>query len=243
MGRPYVPANLQCVVPPIEPVKSRWVFPPPERANADGFLGFGADLEPGTLLAAYRSGIFPMPLGRRKPMAWWSPDPRGVLPLERLRMSRSLRTSMRRFTVRVDTAFSTVVRACATQRRPGGWITPQVLDAYVRLHELGWAHSIEVYASDGRLAGGLYGVAVGGLFAGESMFHASQPFGRDASKVALVHLVSLLQADDVAGRLLDVQWATPHLASLGVVEVSRREYLRRLEAALALPLPPALADP
>jgi leucyl/phenylalanyl-tRNA--protein transferase len=243
MGRPYVAANLQCVAPPVEPMKSRWVFPSPERANADGFLGFGADLEPGTLLAAYSSGIFPMPLGRRKPMAWWSPDPRGVLPLDRLRVSRSLRTSMRRFTVRVDTAFASVVRACAAQRRPGGWITPAMVDAYVRLHVLGWAHSVEAYTPDGRLAGGLYGVSIGGLFAGESMFHARQPYGRDASKVALVHLVSLLREVGVAGRLLDVQWATPHLVSLGVVEVSRREYLRRLEVALALPLPPAFADP
>jgi leucyl/phenylalanyl-tRNA---protein transferase len=243
MGRPYVPANLHCVAPPVEPVMSRWVFPSPDRANADGFVGFGADLEPGTVLAAYRSGIFPMPLGRRKPMAWWSPDPRGVLPLDRLRVSRSLRMSARRFTVHVDTAFAAVVRACAEQRRPGGWITPHMVGAYVRLHALGWAHSVEAYTTDGRLAGGLYGVTIGGLFAGESMFHVPQPFGRDASKVALVHLVSLLRADGVPGRLLDVQWVTPHLSSLGVVEVSRREYLRRLEVALALPLPPAFADP
>jgi leucyl/phenylalanyl-tRNA---protein transferase len=243
MGRPYVAATLQCVAPPVEPLKSQWAFPSPDRASADGFVGFGADLEAGTLLTAYRSGIFPMPLGRRRPMAWWSPDPRGVLPLERLRVSRSLRMSSRRFTVRVNTAFAAVVRACADRRRPGGWITPQMVDAYVRLHALGWAHSVEAYTADGRLAGGLYGVAIGGLFAGESMFHVRESYGRDASKVALAHLVSLLRADALPGRLLDVQWATPHLVSLGAVEVSRQEYLRRLDAALMLPLPSAFADP
>lgn len=176
----------------------------------------GADLEPGTVLAAYRTGLFPMPVGDR--LGWWSPDPRGVLPLEGLRVSRSLRRSCRRFEVRVDHAFDQVIAACAEETRPHGWITPEVLDAYVRLHELGWTHSVETWC-EGRLVGGLYGVAVGGLFAGESMFHRE----RDASKVALVALVSLLREHGFV--LLDVQWQTEHLASLGVVAVPRERYL------------------
>ena len=228
-------------MPPVEPPPTPWAFPPAGSADVDGFVGLGADLEPGTLLAAYRSGIFPMPLSRRKPMAWWSPDPRGVLPLDALRLSRSLRQSTRRFQVRIDTAFDDVVRACADPGRSGGWISDGIRMAYGRLHRLGWAHSVEAWTPDGRLAGGLYGVVIGGLFAGESMFHISSSWGRDASKVALVRLVDLLCADGVAGRLLDVQWTTPHLESLGVVEMPRVDYLQTLEKALALPPPPAFA--
>ena len=202
-----------------------------DRADADGFLAVGADLEPGTLLAAYAAGVFPMPVGRRGRLGWWSPDPRGVIPLDGLRVSRSLRASCRRFEIRVDTAFSGVVRECAHPSRPGGWITRDVRRAYERLHALGWAHSVEAWSADGRLAGGLYGVSIGGLFAGESMFHVD----RDASKVALVALVDMLR--DAWPRVLDVQWRTDHLASLGAVEISRAEYLRRLTAALEAPLP------
>lgn len=222
----------------MEPPPTPWAFPPAGSADVDGFVGLGADLEPGTLLAAYRSGIFPMPLSRRKPMAWWSPDPRGVLPLGGLRLTRSLRQSTRRFEVRVDTAFDDVVRACADPGRSGGWISDGIRTAYGRLHRLGWAHSVEAWTPDGRLAGGLYGVVIGGLFAGESMYHVSASWGRDASKVALVRLVDLLCADGVTGRLLDVQWATPHLESLGVLEMPRVDYLQTLESALALPPPP-----
>lgn len=192
----------------------------------------GADLAPGTLLAAYRSGVFPMPIRNGGPIAWWSPDPRAVIELGDLKVSRSLRRSCRRYEIRVDTAFDQVIEHCADPRRPHGWIDEQILDAYRRLHRLGWAHSVEAWDEDG-LAGGLYGVCVGGLFAGESMFHLK----RDASKVALVGLVSLL--DDGSGRLLDVQWLTDHLRSLGATEVPRAEYLRRLEVALALPQPEA----
>jgi leucyl/phenylalanyl-tRNA--protein transferase len=159
-----------------------------------------------------------------------------VLPLDDLRVSRSLRRSARDLEVRVDTAFAEVVAACADPRREQGWIDDGIAAAYQRLHELGWAHSVEAWR-EGRLVGGLYGVAVGGLFAGESMFHRE----RDASKVALVGLVDLLHDDDAADRVLDVQWQTPHLASLGVVEVDRADYLGRLPAALTLPLPAALA--
>ncbi len=136
-----------------------------------------------------------------------------------------------------DQAFADVVRECSDPRRAHGWITPDMALAYSRLHRLGWAHSVEVWTPDGRLGGGLYGVAIGGLFAGESMFSLQ----RDASKVALVHLVSLLRADRRQERLVDVQWATPHLQSLGARAVPRAEYLRRLGQALDLPLPAGLA--
>jgi leucyl/phenylalanyl-tRNA--protein transferase len=216
---------------PVEPPPSQWELPEPSTADEHGVVGVGADLEPGTLLAAYRRGLFPMPLRRHGPMAWWSPDPRGILPLDGLRVTRSLRRSCARYEIRVDTAFTHVLGACGSPHRPGGWISPEVRAAYTELHRLGWAHSIEAWDDEG-LAGGLYGVAIGGLFAGESMFHRR----RDASKVALVGLVDLLR-DGVAGRLLDVQWTTDHLASLGAVDVGRADYLARLAVAVALPLP------
>jgi leucyl/phenylalanyl-tRNA--protein transferase len=219
---------------PVEPPPSVWDFPPATTADADGVVGLGADLEPGTLLAAYRSGIFPMPLHRHGPMAWWSPDPRGIIPMERVPVSRSLRRSRRRFEVRVDTAFDVVTAACADPSRQHGWITEEIRDAYARLHDLGWAHSVETWTEDGELVGGLYGLAIGGLFAGESMFHHQT----DASKVALVELVERLAETGAAGRLLDVQWATPHLESLGAVAIPARRYLEALDRALALPLPP-----
>lgn len=227
---------------PVEPPPNRWVLPSPSRPLVGEVVGVGADLEPGTVLAAYRAGLFPMRLeGLEGPLAWWSPDPRGVLPLDGLRVTRSLRQSCRRYEVRVDTAFPAVVAACAGgpggTEREGAWIDAQVTQAYTELHRLGWAHSVEAWSADGELVGGLYGVAVGGLFAGESMFHRA----RDASKVALVGLVDLLR-DGVPGRLLDVQWATAHLASLGVVELSRRRYLKALRVALELPLPAAFDD-
>jgi leucyl/phenylalanyl-tRNA--protein transferase len=214
-------------------------MPEPGGAGTGEVAGVGADLEPGTLLAAYRAGLFPMrlPGGR---LAWWSPDPRGVLPLDGLHVSRSLARSCRRYTTTVDVAFVDVVRGCADPRRPGGWIDESFVEAYRALHDLGWAHSVEVWDDAGpgpaALVGGLYGVAVGGVFAAESKFHRA----RDASKVALVALVELLRAGGAS--LLDVQWSTPHLASLGVVEVTREEYGARLSSALALPLPAAFAE-
>ena len=229
----------------IEPPPSRWAFPndPVEVAVAAGdteVFGIGADLEPGTVLAAYRAGLFPMP-ARRRVMAWWSPNPRGIVPLESggLRVSRSLRKSCARFEIRVDTAFDTVINACADDRRPGAWIDRDIRACYRRLHELGWVHSVEAWDQRGELAGGLYGVAVGGLFAGESMFHW-QP---DASKVALIGLVDLLRSAGRPGRLLDVQWATPHLRSLGAIEVSRLRYHELLRDALTLPQPAAFLTP
>jgi leucyl/phenylalanyl-tRNA--protein transferase len=197
----------------------------------------GGDLEPSTLLAAYRRGLFPMPAElESEEICWWSPVRRGILPLDGLVVSRSLRASCRRYDVTVDAAFGDVVAACADPGREARWINDAVVAGYTRLHDLGWAHSVEV-RRDGELVGGLYGVAIGGLFAGESMFSRAT----DASKVALVHLVELLR-DEYAGlRLLDTQWQTPHLASLGVVEIPRAEYLRRLEVALEVPLPAAFS--
>ena len=193
----------------------------------------GGDLRPDTLLAAYRAGVFPMPVAEARGMVWWSPDPRAVLPTERFSPSRSLRRSIRRYGTTIDKSFREVVEGCADPARPHGWITPAISDAYTRLHERGWAHSVEVWQG-GELVGGLYGVSIGALFAGESMFHRA----RDASKVALARLVGLLAPHDEA--VLDVQWATPHLVSLGAVEIARDEYLRRVRIAVEAtgPFPP-----
>lgn len=194
-------------------------------------MAVGADLEPGTILAAYRSGMFPMGLDGEPGSAigWWSPEPRGILPLDRFRMSRSLRRSRRRYDVTVDADFEGVIRGCSDRRRAHGWITDEIHEAYACLHALGWVHSVETWDGD-RLVGGLYGVNVGGLFAGESMFHRAT----DASKVALAHLVEAFLPEGV---LLDVQWVTPHLASLGAVAIPRAEYLERLRVALGRPTP------
>jgi len=210
--------------PPIEPAANRWRLPSPELADDNGLCGIGADLEPGTLLAAYRGGIFPMPV-RRKTLGWWSPDPRGVIPLDGLIVSRSLRRSCRRYEVRFNTCFRDVMERCGDPNRPHGWITPQFVDAYEALHRLGWAHSVEAFV-DGRLVGGLYGVRIGGLFAGESMFSDAT----DASKVALVSLVDSLV--ETGATLLDVQWTTPHLMSIGAVDVPRSTYLHLLADAI-----------
>ena len=225
---------------PVEPPPSVWSFGDPSAYDElDDLVAIGADLEPGTLLAAYRHGLFPMPSGTSgDPMYWFCPVRRGVLPLDGLVVSRSLRRSVRDYEIRVDTAFEEVVVACADPSRDAGWIDAEVRAAYLRLHELGWAHSVEAWRA-GRLVGGLYGVAIGGLFAGESMFHRE----RDASKVALVGLVDRLRDERASDRTLDVQWRTPHLASLGVVEVSRAAYLRRLPVTLGVPAPAAFGGP
>ncbi len=213
---------------PADPPLSPWRFPPATGADETGLVGVGADLEPGTILAAYRQGVFPMPVRPDGPMGWWSPDPRGVLELGDLRISRSLRRSLRRFEIRVDTALSEVIDHCADPGRPHGWIDDRIRIAYLRLHELGWCHSVEAWR-DGQLVGGLYGIAIGGLFAGESMFHLEP----DASKSALAALVSGI--DDGDHRLIDVQWPTEHLASVGVTERSRARYVADLPALLTTP--------
>ena len=213
---------------PRVPAPTPWSLEPAPDDHPEDLWAIGADLEPGTLLAAYRVGLFPMPIGPR--LGWFSPLRRAIVPLDAFAPSRSLRRAARRFEIRVDTTFGAVVSACARPGHPQSWIDAGIEDAYGRLHDLGWAHSVEAWDEEG-LAGGLYGVAVGGLFAAESMYHARA----DASKAAFAGLVArLVGAGDSGRRLLDVQWLTPHLASLGAVEVPRSEYRVRLEAALTL---------
>lgn len=218
---------------PIEPPQSPWLLTPAGAEAGEDLVAVGGDLEPGTLLTAYRNGLFPMGLGLGggPPLGWWSPDPRGVLLPGRLHVSRSLRRSLRQFDITVDTAFDDVVAGCADPTRDGAWITAEIAVAYRRLHDLGWAHSVEVWRGD-ELVGGLYGVAVGRLFAAESKFHHVT----DASKSAVVALVRLLEEDGVPW-VLDVQWRTDHLATLGVVALPRKDYLRLLGTARFQPLP------
>ena len=220
---------------PIEPPASRWDLSVDLLPDEHGFVGAGADDEPGTLLAAYRSALFPMPLEGGDVLGWWSPDPRGVLELDNLHVSRSLRRSMRHFEFRVDSAFDEVVAGCAEPTRPHGWIDDRIKRAYRRLHELGWAHSVETWC-DGELVGGLYGLGIGGLFAAESKFHHRT----DASKAAVVALATGLVDDHP--RLIDVQWRTDHLASLGVTEIPRSRYLERLHTVLSSPDPRLFTD-
>ena len=219
---------------PRHPGPSGYAFQVANAEPGEDLIGVGADLQPATFIAAYRSGAFPMGLGRggRNPMGWWSPDPRGIIRPAEMHVSRSLRRSMRHFDVTIDVAFDQVMLGCADPARTGRWITPAILRAYRELHRLGWAHSIEVW-QESRLVGGLYGIAIGGLFAGESMFHRAT----DASKAALVTLAEILVAEGDSRRVIDVQWVTPHLASLGAVEVTRETYLTLLTAALEAPLP------
>ena len=221
--------------PPIEMSPSRWRFDPSQADPGEDLIAVGGDLAPETILAAYRSGVFPMGIGRhgRAPIGWWSPDPRGVLLPGSFHTSRSLRRSARRFEIRVNTAFVDVIRGCADPRRHGRWITPDIIEAYTELHELGWAHSVETW-QEGRLVGGLYGIMTGGLFAGEAMF-SREP---DASKAALLAPVDRFLGPEEPARIIDVQWQTPHLSTLGVVEIGRPAYLERLAAALQQPLRP-----
>lgn len=201
-------------------------FPPPSQAltEPNGLLAAGGDLRPERLLAAYTQGIFPW-YQEGQPILWWSPDPRAVLVPGELKISRSLRRSVakRGFEFRVDTEFERVVHACAEPRSYGGgtWITDEMAAAYIRMHRLGWAHSFEAWHG-GVLAGGLYGIAIGRVFFGESMFTRVT----DASKVALVHAVELLRARGF--ELIDCQVASAHTASLGATEIPRAEFLRRL---------------
>jgi leucyl/phenylalanyl-tRNA--protein transferase len=209
--------------PLLTPAPTRWQLPSPHLADDHGLVGVGADLEPGTLLAAYRAGLFPMPFDKRR-IGWWSPDPRGIMPIDGMTVSRSLRASARKLEVSVNLRFTEVMRRCGDPRRPHGWINEEFVAAYTALHEMGWAHSVEVWRGD-ELVGGLYGVRIGRFFAGESMFHSVT----DASKVALLATVHVLRAEGAA--LFDVQWSTPHLASLGVIDIPRSDYLRRLAVA------------
>jgi leucyl/phenylalanyl-tRNA--protein transferase len=214
-------------------------FPPAEAADSDGILGFGGRLTPEWLLDAYSHGIFPWPMGDPGlPVPWCSPDPRAVIELDRFHVPRRLAQTCRsgKFVVTRNRDFPGVIRGCATagDRRGQTWLTPPMIRAYCRLAELGHAHSVEAW-HEGRLAGGTYGVAIGGLFAAESMFFCVP----DASKVALVHLVEHLR--DRGYHLLDIQQLTPNTARFGAIEIPRQEYLERL--AQAVPLPIAFAGP
>ena len=222
------------MIPFLEPDEP---FPPVEFALRDpnGLLAAGADLSPGRLIDAYARGIFPW-FGDDDPLLWWSPDPRMVLHVAELRVARSLRRVVRsgRFTVTLDAAFPAVMAGCAEPRpdQDGTWITAEMTDAYVRLAALGFAHSVEAWA-DGALAGGLYGVAVGRMFFGESMFTRVT----DASKVAFVHLVRQLERWDIP--LVDCQMSTRHLASLGAREIPRAEFVREVGRLVRQPPVPA----
>jgi leucyl/phenylalanyl-tRNA--protein transferase len=212
-------------------------FPPTSEAleEPNGLLAAGGDLTPARLLAAYRRGIFPW-YEEGQPILWWSPDPRAVLWPDRVKVSRSLRRSLIKgaFELRIDTAFVEVVDACAEPRRYGGstWITADIAAAYARLHRLGWAHSFESW-QDGELAGGLYGVAIGRVFFGESMFTRVS----DASKVALVNAARYLQGRGFA--LIDCQVASAHIATLGAVTIPRSEFLAHLDEHCDPPGAPA----
>jgi leucyl/phenylalanyl-tRNA---protein transferase len=199
----------------------------PEFADENGLVAIGGDLRPERLLYAYRSGVFPW-YNEGEPICWWSPDPRAIIELDGLHVSRRLARTLHSgpYHVTVDGDFGGVIRGCADRGEEGTWIIPEMIDAYERLHGLGYAHSVEVWRGTD-LAGGLYGVAVGGLFAGESMFSRQ----RDASKVALVDTVERLR--DQGFQLFDIQLLTEHTARLGAVEISRKQYLARLRRALA----------
>jgi leucyl/phenylalanyl-tRNA--protein transferase len=205
-------------------------FLDPELADAAGLVALGGPLDPERLLEAYRRGIFPW-YDEDMPVCWWSPDPRAIFELEGLHVPRRLRRTLRsgRFTLTVNRAFGAVMRGCADRPGEGTWITADMIRAYEALHRLGHAHSMEAW-SDGVLAGGVYGVAIGGFFAGESMF-ARQ---RDASKVALVHLLERLRQRGF--RLFDTQFVTDHTARLGAIEIPRAQYLARLREAVACPV-------
>lgn len=215
--------------PPLPVVLSRRVwFPDPRLADAEGLVAIGGDFSIQRLLLAYRSGVFPW---TDDPITWWSPDPRGIIEFDRFHVSKSLAKVLRRgaFDVTVDRAFREVMEGCAEPAPGRGetWVTPAFISGYTRLHEQGQAHSVECW-QDGKLAGGIYGVAIGGFFAGESMFHRVS----DASKVALASLVARLRTRGFA--LFDVQMLTPITRQLGGVEIPRNTYLERLAAAVEL---------
>jgi leucyl/phenylalanyl-tRNA---protein transferase len=200
---------------------SVWDFPSPEQMPKDDLVSLGADLKPETLIDSYKNGIFPMHI--QIEIGWWSPQQRGILPLNKINISSSLKKSMKKYFVTFDQDFDSVIDGCGDDKRPKRWINKDIKTAYKKLFELGYVHSVEVWNKKDELVGGLYGVEVNGLFAGESMFHTQT----DASKTALVYLVEKLSQ---AGgeRIFDVQWQTPHLKSMGVVKISRSKYISLL---------------
>jgi leucyl/phenylalanyl-tRNA--protein transferase len=205
--------------------KRPWV--PPEYATPEGIVGVGGDLRPDTLLKAYSSGVFPW-FNEGDPVIWWSPDPRAVIPLDAFHVPKRLAATIRqnKFRVTADTRFAAVIRGCGENRDEGTWVTDEMIDGYTELHRRGHAHSVEAWLGDD-LVGGVYGVNVGGLFAGESMFHRA----RDASKVALVALLTRLRERGYV--LFDTQIINDHTRQFGAVEIPRAEYLRRLRTAVA----------
>jgi leucyl/phenylalanyl-tRNA---protein transferase len=221
-------------MPSSSPLPPSNFFPPAEEADEEGLIGFGGQLTPDWLLDAYRHGIFPWPISDFDgPVAWWSPDPRAVLEYDHFHVSRRLRRTCRgsKFEVTRDVDFPGVIRGCAMApgRLNNTWLTPEMIDAYIELHRAGHAHSVEVWHQH-ELAGGVYGVAIGGLFAAESKFYRV----RDASKVALVHLVEHLKQQGYV--LIDIQMTTPHTLRLGATTISRGDFLTRLAAAVDLPV-------
>ncbi len=226
---------------PVYALSDALLFPPPAQADPEGLLGVGGDLSPERLLLAYRSGIFPW-FSEGDPILWWSPDPRFVLFPAKLKVSKSMRQTLRspHWRVTIDTAFAEVVRACRKAPRPdqdGTWITPSMVDAYVALHAAGHAHSVEVWRDDA-LVGGLYGVAIGGCFCGESMFARVS----NASKVGFTYLVRALEERGYS--MVDCQMHTPHLESLGAEEIDREDFLALLGMArkAKVDFPQSLAD-
>lgn len=193
---------------------------------------FGSNWDPKTLLAAYSVGLFPMPYeidGEDSAIGWWSPHSRAVFQPDQIHVSASLKAALKKFEVTVNKDFEAVIHACANPDRESGWINADVISAYTTLHQLGMAHSVEVWDREGNLAGGLYGLELGGVFAGESMFHVAT----NASKVALVHLGQML--NDGKGRIIDTQWMTKHLESMGAKPINRKDYCENLPKYLAIP--------
>lgn len=216
----HTPGDPRPLPPP------RYAFPDARRSDRQGLVGYGADFEPETIISAYCRGIFAWPHDDAE-MLWFSPDPRAILPIGGLHVSRRLARTIRaaRLHVTLDAAFERVMLACA-DRPEGTWITPRLIRGYAKLHELGWAHSFEAWTADGELVGGLYGVGAGSMFGAESMFHRVP----DASKVAMVALLE--HAQRIGLTLLDIQVLNEHTARMGGVEISRDEYLARLREAI-----------
>jgi leucyl/phenylalanyl-tRNA--protein transferase len=223
---PSIPIEIHTPCPPQPLPPCAYAFPNAGSAPKRGLVGTGGDFEPATIVTAYRAGIFPWPHDEEE-HAWFSPDPRAIIPVAGLHVARRLARTVRsgRFRVSLDAAFEKVMIACA-DRPDGTWITPALVDGYARLHQLGWAHSFETWSADGTLAGGLYGVGVGAMFGAESMFHRAT----DASKVAMVAMMQ--HAERIGLLLIDIQVLTPHTISMGAMEISRSEYLERLGGAL-----------
>ncbi|MBB6051320.1 leucyl/phenylalanyl-tRNA--protein transferase [Armatimonas rosea] len=214
--------------------RRRFGFSPPEKATAEGIVGIGGPLDVPTLQCAYRQGIFPWP-HTGLPLLWFNPDPRAVLDFDDLHIPERLARRRKKLPLHftVDTAFATIIASCRTAPRPGQegtWITPKMVAAFLALHEVGDAHSVEAWDTEGNLVAGLYGVTAGGVFSGESMFHTVS----DASKLCVLFLVEYLK--ERGATWIDIQTMTPHFEMLGAKEISRDDYLARLAAAQAAPL-------